>query len=98
MIPKVAISDSGIATAGMAVAHRLRKKRKITRMTRQTVIASVTWTSWTEASIVWVRSPATVSLMLGGKDAVRAGSRSFMRLIVSTTLNPGCLWISIMTV
>jgi hypothetical protein len=53
----------------------------LTIAARQTVIASVTWTSWTEASIVWVRSPATVSFMLGGKDAVSAGSRSFMRLI-----------------
>src|SRR4029450_12841471 len=56
MTAKVPTSESGTATAGMTVAERLRRKRKITSTTSATDSASSHWTSSTDALMVVVRS------------------------------------------
>ena len=45
--------DIGSAALGMTVAEMLRRNRKITMTTRNTVSSSVNWTSATEA---WIES------------------------------------------
>src|SRR5579864_2567139 len=61
--------ETGTAMAGITVAETLRRKTKITRTTRITVISSVIWMSCTEARIVVVRSPRTSRLIAAGIEA-----------------------------
>ena len=82
-------SDSGTVIAGMIVAQRLRRNRKITMTTSATVSISVNWTSLIEARMVWVRSERIDTLMAGGMEASSCGSRAFIRSTVATTLAPG---------
>ncbi len=56
MTTKVPTSDIGRARLGMIVADRFRRKRKMTRTTRQRVRSSVNLTSFTESSIDSERS------------------------------------------
>ena len=56
MAAKVPMIDSGSARLGMTVAERLRRNRKITRMTRAMVSSRVNFTSVTDSRIVSVRS------------------------------------------
>src|SRR5579862_5790030 len=56
MTPKVASSDSGIATLGMTVAHRVRRKMKMTSTTSAIVTIIVNCTSCTAARITSERS------------------------------------------
>ena len=53
---QVPISETGTASAGMMVAEAERRNRKITRMTRQMAIASVSCTSATDCRIEIERS------------------------------------------
>ena len=84
-------SASGTVTLGMSVAQKLRRKRRITITTRQTVSSSVNSTSDTEARIVTVRSRSVSTLMAGGMRAVSWGNSDLIASTVSMTLAPGCL-------
>ena len=63
------ISDNGTVTAGIMVAHKLRKNMKITVTTRATVNISVNCTSATDARMVTVRSETTFTLTAAGIEA-----------------------------
>jgi hypothetical protein len=69
MIAQVPISETGTASAGMMVADADRRNRKITMITRPTAIASVTWTSSTDARIESERSFSTSRLIAAGTCA-----------------------------
>ena len=62
-VPMIAI---GRARLGMMVADTLRRKRKMTRMTRKTASSSVNWTSSTDRRIGTERSYSTERLIDGG--------------------------------
>ena len=83
------ISDSGTVTAGMIVAQKLRRNRKITITTSATVSSNVNCTSATEARMVSVRSETTETLTAGGIEASSTGSMAFTRFTVWMTLAPG---------
>ncbi len=89
MMPKVPISDSGRAAAGITVAHALRRNRKITSTTSPAVSTSVFCTSTTEARMVSVRSVSTAMWICGGRLAWSDGSSLRMRSTVSMMLAPG---------
>ena len=80
---------SGTVTLGMIVAHRLRRKTKITITTSATVSISVNCTSCTEARIVWVRSLMVEMWMVGGIASRSCGSAFWILSTVSMTLAPG---------
>jgi hypothetical protein len=61
MSPNVPTRESGTAAAGMTVADRVRRKRKITRITRATANINSNCTSRTDALIEVVRSVSTVT-------------------------------------
>src|ERR1700731_4112308 len=82
IMPKVPISERGKATLGITVAQTLRRKMKITRITRKTVSSRVNWTSRTDARMVCVRSVRMVTLTDGGIEAVSFGSNSLIRSTV----------------
>ncbi len=75
----------------MIVAHRLRRKTKITITTSAMVRTSVNCTSSTEARMVCVRSEMMPSLMPAGMAACRRGSSFLILSTMSMTLAPGCL-------
>src|SRR2546425_8234606 len=72
--PKVPTSDNGTAILGMAVADRVRRKRKITMTTSATVSISSNCTSLTEARMVVVRSVKTETWTEEGIEALSCGS------------------------
>ena len=88
------ISDSGTVTAGMTVAQKLRRNRKITMTTSATVSSNVNCTSATEARMVSVRSEMIETFTAAGIDASSTGSIALMRSTVSMTLAPGWRWIA----
>ena len=59
MAAKVPTTDMGSARLGMMVAVRLRRNRKMTRMTRITVRSRVNLTSFTDSRMVSDRSMST---------------------------------------
>ena len=61
-------------TAGMNVAQKLRRNRRMTSTTRAMVTPSVNWTSCTEARMVVVRSRMVSTWIAGGMLAVSCGS------------------------
>ena len=63
---QVPISDTGTASAGMIVADTLRRNRKITMMTSEMAIASVSCTSNTESRIESERSSSGAISIDGG--------------------------------
>ena len=67
-------SDSGTVTAGMIVAQKLRKNRKITITTIATVSSNVNSTSLIEARMVSVRSEMMLTLMADGIEACRSAA------------------------
>ena len=71
---QVPISDTGTASAGMMVAETFRRNRKITMMTRQMAIASVSWTSLTASRIEIERSNSGAIWIDGGTCARICGS------------------------
>jgi hypothetical protein len=75
----VPTSDSGTVTAGMIVAQKLRRNRKITMTTSATVSSNVNCTSSTEARMVSVRSEMTLTLMADGIEACSTGSIALTR-------------------
>ena len=93
MTPNVPTSESGTATAGMAVAERVRRNRKITITTSATASISSNWTSATELRMVTVRSVSTATCTADGSDACSWGKSRLMRSTTSITLAPGCRWM-----
>src|SRR5690348_6817643 len=94
MTANVPMIEIGTATPGMTVAHTLRRNRKITITTRQTVIMSVKRTSATEARMVSVRSERRSILIVAGIDA-RSVPMSFLILsTVSTVLALVARWMN----
>ena len=69
MIAKVASSDSGSARLGITVAHTVRRKMKMTRITSPTVSIIVNCTSCTAARITSERSATRSTCTDGGSDA-----------------------------
>ncbi len=82
MTAKVASSDNGTAMLGITVAHSVRRKMKMTRMTRPIVNIIVNCTSCTAARITMERSEIRSTCTEGGIDSCSFGNSD---LIVSTT-------------
>ncbi|OIQ66893.1 hypothetical protein GALL_515360 [mine drainage metagenome] len=87
--PKVPRSEIGTATAGMTVAGRLRRNRKITITTSATDSISSNSTSRTDARMVVVRSVSMTISTAPGMEACSCGSSCLMRFATSITLAPG---------
>src|SRR5271157_1376313 len=79
--------------AGMMVAQKLRRNRKITMTTSATVSSNVNCTSATEARMVSVRSEMTETFIAAGIDASSTGSMALIRATVWMTLAPGWRWM-----
>ncbi len=94
MTPKVPTSDSGTVIEGMMVAHRWRRKTKITMTTRPMVSSMVNCTSVTESRIDRERSDIRSTWTLCGIEASRRGIMALMRSTISTVLAPGWRKIS----
>ena len=62
-VPRI---ENGSAMAGIKVAESLRKNRKITRITSDSVAIIVNWMSWKVSRIFWPRSPRMIRCTLGG--------------------------------
>ena len=88
MAPKVPMSDTGAATAGMAVARPLRRKRKTTSTTSATERSRLFSTSASEARMVMERSMRTVRSALSGSQERSCGSMDFTLSTVSMILAP----------
>src|SRR5436190_17320966 len=86
---QVPISETGTASAGIRVADTLRRNRKITMMTREMAIASVSCTSATEARTEIDRSINTCMLIDGGTNARYCGIRLRMESTTATVLASG---------
>ena len=86
---KVPASDSGIARAGISVAQKRRRNTKITAITRPMVSHSVSWTSCTEARMVWVRSENTSICTSAGSRPFSCGTSLVTCSTVATMLAPG---------
>src|ERR1700691_5553796 len=96
MTAKVPINDAGIATAGIRVTRRLRRKINTTAITRQVAISSVRSVSLTEARMVVVRSSTMVVVIPAGSEARMNGSAARMASLVVMILAPG--WRNMITV
>ncbi len=79
---QVPISEMGTASAGMMVAETFRRNRKITMMTRQMAIASVSCTLATAARMESDRSNSGAICIEGGTCARNCGN--FSRTISTT--------------
>ena len=86
------IRDIGSASAGIAVARRLRRKRKITITTRQSATKRVNFTSSTEAFTVSDRSFSVAISTDGGICERSSDTAVFTRSATATVLVPGCRW------
>jgi len=89
MTPKVPMSDTGAATAGMLVARPLRKKRKTTSTTRAMESSRLFSTSCSEARMVCERSMRTERSALSGSQERSCGIMAFTLSTVSMMLAPG---------
>ena len=86
--------DMGSAAAGMKVAERLRRNRKITRITSTSASTSVNCTSCTESRMPSERSYSTSTSMPGGICARNCGSSLRISSTTWTVLVPGWRWIA----
>ena len=91
---QVPISDTGTASAGMMVAETLRRNRKITMMTRQTAIASVSCTLQTASRIESERSNSGAISIAAGTWARICGSLARTLSTTATVLASGWRWIA----
>ena len=87
--PKVPMSDSGTASAGIRVAVPLRRNTKITPTTRAMASSSSACMSFTPARMVTVRSVSTCTSSEAGSVSCNCGSSALMRSTVAITLAPG---------
>jgi len=94
---KVPISDRGTATAGIRVAVKLRRNRKITPTTSATASTSSNCTSLTEAWIERVRSVRRRRSTEVGRSSCNWGKRARTRSAVSMTLAPVWRWMLMIT-
>ena len=94
MAAQVPIKETGTASAGMRVAGTERRNRNITRMTRQTAMASVSCTSATDSRMEIERSIRTSILIDGGTIARYCGSRLRIESTTETVLASGWRWIA----
>src|SRR5437879_6167025 len=89
MTANVPIMDNGTAAPGIMVADRLRRNRKMTITTRQTVSASVYSTSRMDARID-VDATKLIPRLIDGGISLRNTGSSFLTLsTTSTVLEPG---------
>src|SRR5437899_1436049 len=86
--------DIGRAMLGMAVADKLRRKRKMTRMTSTSARNSVNFTSSTEDRIETDRSYNVSTFTDGGITARNLGNNCLIESTTSTVLLPGWRWIA----
>ena len=86
---KVPMMEKGSAMAGIMVAEKFRRKRKMTMMTRARVAAMVNWISWKASRIFLERSPRTPRCTLGGICAWKTGMRRLTLSVTSMVLEPG---------
>ncbi len=91
--PKVASSETTVATAGMIVARPLRRKALTTSTTRMTAISKVTSISCSDARMDLVASEATCSFTSAGNCACSSGSVRRTSLTVWMMLAPGS-WVT----
>ena len=94
MAAKVPMIESGSARLGMTVAERLRRKRKMTRITRAIVSSRVNLTSVTDSRIVSVRSKRMFSSTEPGNWLRKPGSSFLMLSTTSMVLVPGWRWMA----
>ncbi len=94
MTTKVPTMDIGSATLGIAVADTLRRKRKITSTTRNSVSSRVNFTSFTDARIESERSNITCSESDAGSCWPMTGKSLFTASATATVFVPGCFWIA----
>ena len=86
---QVPISETGKANAGMMVAETFRRKRKITMITSEAAIASVSCTFQTAARIEIARSNSGDIWIAAGTCARNCGSLACTSLTTSTVLASG---------
>src|SRR5215831_2873687 len=86
---QVPMMETGTASAGMIVADIERRNRKMTMMTRQIAMASVTCTSSTESRIEIERSLSTSMRIDGGTAARNCGRRERTASTTATVLASG---------
>ena len=91
---QVPISETGTASAGITVADTLRRNRKITMITSEIAIASVSCTSQTAARIEIERSNSGCIWIAGGICARICGSLARTMSTTSTVLASGWRWIA----
>src|SRR3977135_1794509 len=89
MPAKVPMMAIGRAMAGMNVAETVRRKTKITAITRKAEISNVACTSFTERRIELLLSSVTATLIEGGRWARSAGSAAWTASTTATVLAPG---------
>ncbi len=82
--------EKGTAAPGIIVAEMLRRNRKMTITTTQTVSSSVSSTSRIELRMDRDVSKSTASRMEGGSSRWNCGSSRRMLSTTSTVLVPGC--------
>ncbi len=87
--PNVAINETGAATAGMAVALPLRKKRNVTRITSPMARSRLFSTSRSEARIVSDLSMRKLSSALPGSQEASWGIMALTLSTVSIIFAPG---------
>jgi len=92
MTEKVPMMETGRARLGITVAEKLRRKRKITRMTRQIAKKSVNLTSRTDSRMDMDRSKRMSMEIEAGSWARKVGRIFMMSLTTSTVLVPGWRW------
>src|SRR5258708_37890498 len=86
----VSVEAVGIAILGIAVAHTVRRKRKITKTTNAIARMSVNVTSETDSRIGMGLSTMISRLTDAGICARREGRRAFTPSTTSMVLAPGC--------
>src|SRR5512137_2209852 len=94
MAAKVPTMESGSARLGMSVAETLRRKRKITIITRAMVSSRVNLTSVTDSRIDSVRSKRMLRLTEPGSWLWNEGICCLMASTTSMVLTPGCRWMA----
>src|ERR1041384_1380951 len=90
MTANVPTMEKGSAMAGIIVADVLRRKRKITRITRAIVANIVIWMSWKAARMVFDRSLRIFTWTVGGSCACMAGSSFLTSSVTWIVFAPGC--------
>ena len=86
--------DMGSARLGMTVAERLRRKRKITRITRPRANSRVNCTSFTDSRMVAERSYSVSTFTDAGIWFLKVGKIFLMESTTWMVLVPGWRWMA----